>query len=184
MKIVAVNASANKDGLTAMSATAFLAGAEEAGAQVNLIHLKECELQRCRMCAGGWGTCRELANCVIADDFERVRREILEADAWVLATPVYFGDLSELAKALMDRLRRCNIGPRGGQFKGKDFVALAAAGGSGRGLGTCDEALERIAGHMGMRLADLINVTRRSKLYQVDALKAAGRALVEQAWEE
>lgn len=184
MKIVAVNASANKDGLTAMCATAFLAGAEEAGAQVNLIHLKDCEIERCRMCVNGWGTCRELATCVIADDFERVRREILAADAWVLATPVYFGDLSELAKALMDRLRRCNIGSRGGQLKAKDFVAIAAAGGSGRGLGTCDEALERLAGHTGMRLADLINVTRRNKLYKVDTIKAAGRAIVEQAWEE
>jgi len=184
VKILAVNASANMDGLTAMCATALLSGAEEAGAQVNLIHLKECEIERCRMCANGWGTCRELATCVIPDDFERVRREILDADAWVLATPVYFGDLSELAKSLMDRLRRCNIGARGGQLKGKDFVAIAAAGGSGRGLGTCDEALERLAGHTGMRLADVINVTRRSKLYKVDTMKAAGQALVQQAWEE
>jgi multimeric flavodoxin WrbA len=184
MKIIAVNASANKDGLTALCTTAFLAGAEEAGAEVSLIHLKDLEIERCRMCANGWGTCRELAQCVITDDLERVRREIADADAWVLATPVYFGDLSELAKTVVDRLRRLNIGPRGGFLKGKDFVAIAAAGGSGRGLGSCDEALERFAGHTGMRQADLINVTRRSKLYKVDAIKAAGKAIVQQEWTE
>jgi hypothetical protein len=36
---------------------------------------------------------------------------------------------------------------------------------------------------MGMRVADIINVTRRSKLYKVDMIKAAGRAIVEQEWE-
>ncbi|MGE5531855.1 MAG: flavodoxin family protein [Bacteroidota bacterium] len=183
MRVVALNASANKDGLTAACATALLSGAEEAGAQVRLLHLKDFELERCRMCGNGWGSCRERGVCVMTDDFERVRREIFEADAWALATPVYFGDLSESAKAFMDRLRRCNIGPLGGQLKDKDFLAIAAAGGTGRGVGSCSESLERIAGSMGMRVADIINVTRRSKLYKVDMIKAAGRALVEQAWE-
>ena len=133
MKIVALNASANRDGLTAACAAAVLSGAEEGGAQVELLHLKDLTIERCHMCGNGWGTCRERAVCVVVDDFERVRRAIVEADAWVLATPVYFGDLSESAKALVDRLRRCNIGPRGEQLKGKDFVAVVAAGGSGPG---------------------------------------------------
>jgi multimeric flavodoxin WrbA len=184
MRVIAINASANRDGLTAACAAAFLSGAEEAGAQVSLIHLKDVELQLCRMCGSGWGACRERAICVIEDDFERMRREIFGADAWALATPVFFGDLSESAKAFLDRLRRCNIGPNGGQLKGKDFLAIAAAGGSGRGIGSCAETVERIAGHMGMRVADIITVTRRNKLYKIDAIKAAGRAVVEQPWEE
>lgn len=184
MKVVALNASANRDGLTATCAIAMLAGAEEAGAQVALFHLRDAAIEHCRMCGNGWGPCRERAVCVIQDDFERIRRELLDADAWVLATPVYFGDLSELAKCFMDRLRRCNIGPHGGQLKGKDFVAVAAAGGSGRGLGPCDDALERLVGSTGMRLVDIINVTRRSRAYKIDTLKAAGRVLVEQPWDE
>lgn len=184
MRVITLNASANRDGLTAACAAAFLSGAQEGGAQVELFHLKDVQIQRCLMCATGWGTCRERGTCVIEDDFERVRREVLGADAWALATPVYFGDLSESAKAFMDRLRRCNVGLNGGQLKGKDFVAIAAAGGSGRGVGSCSEALERVAGHLGMRMADLITVTRRNKLYKIDAIKAAGKSLVEMPWEE
>lgn len=184
MRVIAINASANKDGLTAACASAFLAGAEEAGAEIHMLHLKDFRVGLCRMCGMGWGTCRDSAACVIDDDYAHLQGEILEADAWALATPVYFGDLSELAKALLDRLRRCNIGPEGGQLKGKDFLAIAAAGGSGRGIGTCGEALERFTGHTGMRLADVINVTRRSKLYKIDTIKAAGRAIVQQPWEE
>lgn len=184
MKIIALNASSNKDGLTAACAASFLSGAEEAGAEVKLLHLKDFRVGLCSMCGNGWGSCLETAACVIDDDFARLQGEIIEADAWALATPVYFGDMSELCKALLDRLRRCNIGPEGGQLKGKDFVAIAAAGGTGSGTGTCSEALERFAMQTGARLADLIAVTRRSKLYKIDTIKAAGRATVEQPWEE
>jgi multimeric flavodoxin WrbA len=184
MRIIALNASPNKDGLTAVCAEALLSGAQEAGAEVALLHLCDMELKVCQACENGWGQCRREARCIQEDEFERVRAEIMRADLWVLATPVYFGEPSEIARVLLDRLRRCNTGPAGGQLRAKDFVGLCAAGGSGRGIGTCAEVLERISGHMGMRVADLILVTRRNKIYKVDLLKRAGRALVEQPWDE
>jgi multimeric flavodoxin WrbA len=184
MRVLAVNASPNKDGLTALSAEAFLAGAQEAGAEVDLIHLCDKDLRRCVMCENGWGKCRREGECVLDDDFADVRRSILDADVWVLATPVYFGEPSEVARAVLDRLRRCNTGPLGGQLSGKDLIGICAAGGSGRGIGTCGEVLERFVGHMGMRLADLITVTRRSKLYKIDTMKAAGKGIVVQNWDE
>ena len=184
MRVLALNASPNKDGLTAVSAEAVLSGAQEAGAEVELVHLCDLNLQVCGACDHGWGKCRSDGYCVLDDGFEELRQRIFAADAWVLATPVYFGEPSEVARVLLDRLRRCNSGPNGGQLRGKDFVGIMAAGGSGRGTGTCGEILERISSHTGARTADLIGVTRRNKLYKVDALKAAGRALVEQAWEE
>ena len=184
MKIVALNASPNQDGLTAVCAEALLSGAQEAGADVSLIHLCDLTLTVCQACESGWGQCRREARCIQEDDFEQVRQQILAADAWVLATPLYFGEPSEIARVLLDRLRRCNTGPEGGQLRGKDFVGICAAGGSGRGTGSCAEILERICGHTGLRLADLILVTRRNKLHKVDCLKAAGKALVEQKREE
>jgi len=184
MKILALNASPNKDGLTAACVEALLSGAQEAGAEVELVHLKDLTLEVCRACDRGWGICRSEGRCVIADDFEALRQRIFAADAWVLSTPVYFGEPSEIARVVLDRLRRTNSGPNGGQLRGKDFVGVMCAGGSGRGVGPCADVLERISSHVGARVADLIGVTRRNKLYQVDALKAAGRALVEQPWEE
>ena len=184
MKVLALNASPNKDGLTAVSAEAVLSGAQEAGAEVELVHLCDLDLQVCGACDRGWGTCRSEGRCVLDDEFEQLRQRIFAADVWVLSTPVYFGEPSEVARVLLDRLRRCNSGPSGGQLRGKDLVGICAAGGSGRGVGTCADTLERIGSHIGARVADMILITRRNKLYKVDDLKAAGKALVEQKWEE
>lgn len=182
--IVALNASPNKDGLTAACAVAFLVGAEEAGAAVKLLHLADYTLLACQACERGWGKCRAEGVCVLTDDFEEIRTQILSADAWALATPVYFGEPSERARVFLDRLRRCNTAPSASHLRGKDFVGICAAGGSGRGIGLCADVLERFSHHMGLRVADLILVTRRNKLYKVDTLKAVGRALIQQPWDE
>ncbi len=182
MKIVVWNSSPNKDGLTAACAQAFAQGAEGAGAEVETVHLCDHEVRACGQCDRGWGLCIKEGRCVLEDDFEKLRQQVFAADAWALANPVYFGDLSESAKSFMDRLRRCT---RAGDnpLQGKDFVAIAAAGGSGGGTSWCLEVMVRIASHCGMRVADLIAVTRRSRLYKLDCIEAAGRAIVEQPWE-
>jgi multimeric flavodoxin WrbA len=41
------------------------------------------------------------------DDFAALHHRMLDADAYILVSPVYWGDLSETAKAFMDRVRRC-----------------------------------------------------------------------------
>lgn len=184
MKIIALNASPNQDGLTAACAQAFLAGAEEAGAEVKLIHLCALSINSCRQCDRGWGQCRQVGTCIIEDDLEQVRQQILVADAWALVNPVYFGDLSEVAKRFTDRLRRCTMGSDPNLLKGKDFVGVGAAGGSGRGTVTCLEVMDRFAAHTGLRVADLVTVTRRSRPYKLECLKSAGRSLVKQEWSE
>ena len=183
MRIIALNASPNQEGLTALCAQAVLAGGQEAGAQVRLIHLCDLDLRVCQACENGWGQCRREGRCIQQDDFAQVREEILAADAWVLATPVYFGEPSEIARVLLDRLRRCNTGPEGGQLQGKDFLGICAAEARAgdRRVRRKPRAHQRTHGD---GLADLILVTRRTKLYKVDCLKAAGKALVEQPWEE
>ena len=183
MKVLIWNASPNKDGLTAACAEAFAKGAGEAGAEVVVVHLCDHEVRACKQCGNGWGVCRSESRCVIEDEFEALRQQVFAADAWVVANPVYFGDLAERVKSFMDRLRRCNVGSKESALRGKDFVGIAAAGGSGGGTTWCLEVMNRIASHTGLRVADLITVTRRSRIYKVPCIEAAGRALVEQKWE-
>lgn len=183
-KILAINASPNTDGLTAACAKEFLAGAEAEGAEVELVHLCQLQIRHCQQCLQGWGNCRAAGRCVIVDDFAGLRDKLLAADAWVLATPVYFGDLSESAKAFTDRLRRVHIGDEGKRLQRKDFVALAAAGGSGGGISTCLMMLDRLAQHTGMRVVDLVGITRRNRAYKLPCLREAGRTLVTQEWEQ
>lgn len=179
MKIVAIHTSPNEDGLTASLANAALAGASDAGAETELVKLTEYEVSACRQCANGWYKCRDEGRCVIEDRFQEIREKVLEADAWVLVTPVYFGDLSESAKCFTDRLRRCNVGAKGEGLAEKPVIGVAAAGGSGRGTATCLLALDRLFSHINAEIADLITVTRRSAEYKREATRAAAQAMVE-----
>jgi len=179
MKVVALHGSPNVDGLTASLAEAVLAGAAEAGAATEMIQLTEREIAHCRQCGDGWFKCREEGWCVIEDDFAQVRAAVLGADAWVLVSPVYFGELSECVKAFVDRLRRCNVGAKGEGLNGKPVIGVAAAGGSGRGTATCVLEMDRLFSHIGAEIADLIAVTRRSADYKRAAVQAAGQAMVE-----
>ena len=181
MKLVALHGSPNVDGLTAQLARAALEGAEEAGADTELTLLARSEIASCGQCTNGWYKCRDEGWCVIEDDFSRVRRAVVEADAWVLVTPVYFGDFSEVTKAFTDRLRRCNVGARGKGLRGKPVMGVAAAGGSGRGTTSCLLTMDRLFDHIEAEVADLISVTRRSAPYQREAVFCAAQSMVDEA---
>lgn len=178
MKVLALHGSPNEGGLTESLAQAALEGAAEAGADTELIRLTDHDIAHCRQCDNGWGKCREQGVCVIEDDFEDVRSKLREADAWVLVTPVYFGDLSESVRAFTDRLRRCNTGAKGEGLAEKPVLGVAAAGGSGRGIATCVVSLDRLFSHLNAETADLITVTRRSADYKRQACRAAAKAMV------
>jgi len=100
MKIIAVFGSPQPRGNTAGLARAFLAAAREQGAEVqeypvNQMNFKGC--QGCRVCKT-----KEDA-CILEDDLPPVLNAVKEADILVLASPVYFGDLSGQLKCFFDR---------------------------------------------------------------------------------
>lgn len=179
MKILVLQASPNLDGLTATMAKEALAGAQTAGAETELVNLKKQELKACLACEDGWGKCRRESLCIIEDDLELLRTKMEEADGIVLSTPVYFGDVAEVVKNLLDRLRRCErAGPVDPRVEGRWLLGIAAAGGGGGGGPTCLVAMERYAAHMGLPIFDMMIVTRRSRDYQLAAARRAGEAFV------
>jgi multimeric flavodoxin WrbA len=179
MNIVAIHGSPNEDGLTESLAKAALAGAAEAGADTGLVRLTDLRLESCRQCGDGWGVCREEGRCVIEDDFEVVRASLREADAWVLVSPVYYWDLSESVKVLIDRLRRCNRGEAEAILADKPVIGIAAAGGTGNGISQCLVQMDQFFKHTSAEVADLIAATQRSRDYKVEAAHEAARAMVE-----
>lgn len=52
--------------------------------------------------------CSAVASCVFRDDFDDVRDKVLEADAIVFASPVYYFGLSAQIKAVIDRFYAIN----------------------------------------------------------------------------
>ncbi len=180
MKCLAIQSSPNHGGLTSTLAQAVLKGFEAGGGEAELIHLNELDVKTCIACDRGWGQCRG-GDCILEDDFEKIRQKIGDSDALVFATPVYFGDLSESAKAFLDRLRRCEAFSGRGTCKGKRAIGIASAGGSGGGAARALLNLEDYLRRVGFEVFDLVPVTKFSKDHKLPMLEAAGGRLVKEA---
>jgi multimeric flavodoxin WrbA len=182
MKILVLSASPNTDGLTAACASAACAGIRQARAQAELVCLNDLKIDRCHTCNDGWGTCLAEHRCQEEDDFQGLHARLAQADGLVLVTPVYWGEMSESAKAFTDRLRRCEATQERGESRlfDKPVLGVAAAGGSGGGMITCLLSMERWIQHVQGRLFDLIPVNRWSRKYKLAAIQAASRALGEE----
>ena len=177
MKIVALQSSPNKDGLTASLAEAVLKGYKEAGGDVELIHLNHRDIMCCIACEKGWGQCRD-GDCILEDDFETIRQKIGKADAVVFSTPVYWHDLSESAKSFLDRLRRVEAFSGRGTCEGKKVIGISAAGGSGNGAVRAHFNLEDYLRRIGFNVFDLVPVTRFTRDHKLPMLEEAGRQLI------
>ncbi|MGC9522448.1 MAG: flavodoxin family protein [Anaerolineae bacterium] len=182
--VVIIHTSPNIDGLTSACAAAAGEGARAAGAAVEEIRLNDLDVGLCEACDNGWGTCLNEHRCQIEDDFQALHARVRQADALILVTPVYWGEMSESAEAFTDRLRRCEA-TRGdescfaaGRDRAKPVLAVAAAGGSGGGMITCLASMERWIHHVRARVWDLLPVNRWSREYKLTAIREAARAMV------
>ncbi len=101
MKMIAFNGSPmGASGNTNVMVTAFLEGAEAAGAEVENIFLADKEINHCKACrrcvfSGG--------KCVINDDMEELISKYVESDIVVFATPLYIDNISGMLKVFFDR---------------------------------------------------------------------------------
>lgn len=88
------------DGNTSRLVTAILEGAAEKGAQTVIYNLASLDIKGCDAC----GRCQETGCCVIDDDMQELYREIKEADAVILGSPVYMWQMTAQTKLLIDRM--------------------------------------------------------------------------------
>jgi len=177
MKIIVISGSRNPEGQTARAAGALLQGILEAGGKAEEIFLPAMKIERCRQCEdGGWGTCSSEGSCVIEDDFASLVEKIKAAEAAVFATPVYFSDLCESQRALLDRLRRTCMHERGKKnIQGKPAIGICVAGGGGGGAPACTVALEKVLQRCGFDVADMIPVRRQNLENKLDILRSTGK---------
>jgi multimeric flavodoxin WrbA len=178
MKILGIQTSPNQDGLTAQTANNFLMGAQENGAEVELVHLNEIIIKKCKACDGGWGQCRREGICILKDDFQSLRKKIEDANMLVFASPVYWHDISESAKTFLDRLRRCETHYGFENYKSKTAVGIASAGGSGNGAARALYNLEDYLKRLGFRIFDLVTITKNNKGHKLPMLIEAGKRAV------
>jgi len=100
MHIVCLLGSPRKKGNSAAVARHFLATAEALGASTESFYLNSMALRGCQACEA----CKTGAEkCILQDDLSPVLDAVFAADLVVMASPVYYGDVSAQLKAFIDR---------------------------------------------------------------------------------
>lgn len=108
MKILGLVASPRKEGNTAWIVNKILEGAKEQGAETQVWYFSDHDVKPCRGCL----SChRGDQGCVIKDDMQALYVAIDQADAIILGSPIYMGQMSAQAKIVTDRLF-AQISPR------------------------------------------------------------------------
>jgi multimeric flavodoxin WrbA len=97
--IAAIYGSPRRKGNTATLLKNAVRGAREAGAKVDEIIIRDLKLSPCLEIYA----CKETGECVMKDDFPKVRERMLSADGIILASPIFFYTVSAHTKILMDR---------------------------------------------------------------------------------
>lgn len=105
MNVVAINGSPRKNWNTATLLNKALEGAASQGATTELIHLYDLNFKGCVSCfacklKGG----KSYGKCAYKDDLTSVLEKIENADAVILGSPIYFGNVTGELRSLIERL--------------------------------------------------------------------------------
>ena len=99
-KIVTLLGSPRAKGNSAAIADRFMETAKKYGAETKTYSLNKLKFRGCQACM----MCKDkLDRCALKDDLEPVLDDIRDADILVLATPVYFADVTAQMKMFIDR---------------------------------------------------------------------------------
>ena len=99
-RVVCLLGSPRPKGNSAAMADAVCQGAAAAGAGVTVFSLNALEYKGCQGCLA----CKKKAEaCVLKDGLTPVLAAVAACDVLVLATPVYFGEVTSQLKAFIDR---------------------------------------------------------------------------------
>lgn len=99
-RILLVNGSARENGNTDAILAAYLEGIGETNAEAHEIKLRERVINECIGCL----RCRDEQKCNFQDGMTELRDMLLKSDIVVLASPVYWCEITGLLKTFIDRL--------------------------------------------------------------------------------
>ena len=123
MKILAIIASPRgMQGNTGRLLEEVFAGVAAAGAETEILSLKDLKVQPCVAC----DVCHVSGICNIKDDYEVIKGKLLGCDGFILASPNYIFSVTAQLKALFDR---CNGLIHCMALEGKYAVVVETSGG-------------------------------------------------------
>ncbi|AKB31964.1 iron-sulfur flavoprotein [Methanosarcina siciliae HI350] len=104
MKVIAINGSPRKKWNTATLLEKALEGAASEGAETETIHLYDLDFKGCTSCfacklKGG----KSYGKCAMRDELTPVLERLEDADAVILGSPIYLGNLTGEMRSFMER---------------------------------------------------------------------------------
>lgn len=100
MKIISLLGSPRNRGNSSTIAERFCTTSQQLGAEVQTFALNDLNFRGCQGCMA----CKtKLDRCALKDDLTEVLEAVRETDILVLASPVYYWDVSAQMKAFLDR---------------------------------------------------------------------------------
>ncbi|MCS7252698.1 MAG: flavodoxin family protein [Armatimonadota bacterium] len=99
MKLVGIFGSPRREGNSDLLLEALLGEAEKSGASIVRVYASELKISPCTECS----SCETTGKCIIEDDMQLVYEQLEDADAIVIATPIFFYHVPAQLKCLIDR---------------------------------------------------------------------------------
>ena len=126
-RVIIALGSPRKKGNSTILAHRVADGVREAGADVELFYLHGMDIKPCDGC----DAClkENTKGCHIKDDMQALYPKLHEADAWVIASPIYWFTVSAQTKLFMGRCYALNM-KWDNTFKNKRIGIILTYGGS------------------------------------------------------
>jgi multimeric flavodoxin WrbA len=125
MKVIGFNGSSRKDGNTAIMINWVFEELEKEGIETELYQMHGKQIDGCIACNKCFKN-RDQRCSVDTDVLNECIEKMVEADAIILASPVYFSDVTPQIKALMDRAGLVGLA-NGGMWRRKVGASVVAA---------------------------------------------------------
>ena len=100
MNILVISTSLRNKSNSDILTEKLIAGAKDAGHQVERVSLKGKNIKFCIGCLA----CQKTQKCVLNDDANLIAEKIKDADTLVFVTPIYYYEMCGQMKTLLDRM--------------------------------------------------------------------------------
>jgi len=155
-KILVLQGSPRKKGNSIALAEQIIKGAESAGAEVEKIFLHGKDISPCQACYACQK--KDSKGCAIDDDMQPIYQKLVDADCWVIASPVYWFTMSGQTKLFMDR---CFALPayKKNAFAGKRIAIAMSYGDTDPFKSGCVNALRTFQdafGYVGAKIVGMV----------------------------
>jgi multimeric flavodoxin WrbA len=121
--ILIIKGSPREKGNSSLLAERAAEGAQAAGADVETFSLHRLDIRPCDAC----DTCKDTGVCVLKDDMQILYPKLRDAEAIVIASPIYWFTMSAQTKLFIDRWYALE-GSQGNELKGKTFGIILTYG--------------------------------------------------------